>query len=55
MRRYQCQVCGHIYDSKVGEPLQAIPPGTDMEALPEDWVCPVCGAPKSMYRELPED
>jgi rubredoxin len=52
MQKYQCQVCGHIYDPKVGEPSQQIPPGTPFENLPENWTCPVCGAPKSMYEPL---
>jgi len=54
MRRYQCQVCGHVYDPEVGEPQQGIPPGTAFENLPDDWTCPVCGAPAGMFQELPE-
>ncbi len=52
MSRYQCQVCGHIYDPDRGEPAQGIPPGTAFEDLPELWVCPVCGSPKSMYAPM---
>jgi len=29
-----------------------IPPGTPFEELPEDWVCPVCGADKSMFKPV---
>jgi rubredoxin len=53
-KKYQCQVCGHIYDPKIGEPSQNIPAGTPFENLPEEWTCPVCGAPKGMYQELTE-
>jgi rubredoxin len=52
MARYQCQVCGHIYDPARGEPRQDVPPGTDFEELPEDWVCPVCASPKHMYEPM---
>jgi len=52
MIRYQCQVCGHIYDSDEGEPAQGTAPGTAFEDLPDDWKCPVCGSPKSMYAPM---
>ena len=44
MKRYRCKVCGHIYDLAEGDPKSGITPGTAFEDLPEDWVCPVCGA-----------
>jgi rubredoxin len=52
MYRYQCQICGHIYDPARGEPTQGIPAGTAYEDLPEDWVCPVCGSPKPVYSPM---
>jgi flavin reductase (DIM6/NTAB) family NADH-FMN oxidoreductase RutF/rubredoxin len=45
-QKYQCTCCGHIYDPEVGDPEHGIPPGTRFEDLPDDWVCPVCGAEK---------
>lgn len=51
MRRYVCTVCGYIYDEAAGWPAGGIAPGTMWEAVPEDWVCPVCGAGKSEFRE----
>jgi len=50
--RYECQVCGHVYDPVRGEPSQGIAPGTTFEDLPDDWVCPVCGSPKDMYAPM---
>ena len=50
--KYQCQVCGHVYYPSIGEPQSGIAPGTPFESLPEDWVCPECGASKSMYRRM---
>jgi len=46
MLKYQCEVCGYIYDPALGDPENGIPPGTAFESLPETWVCPVCGASK---------
>jgi len=41
---------------KEGDPEQDIPPGVPFSKLPDDWVCPVCGAPKSEFsEEVPED
>jgi rubredoxin len=47
--KYECTICGYIYDPEVGDPERGIKPGTVFENLPEDWVCPVCGAPKDQF------
>jgi len=44
MARYECSVCGFIYDEEKE--------GKKWEALPDDWVCPVCGANQSSFRRL---
>ncbi len=49
MDKYECTVCGYVYDPEVGDPENDIPPGTAFEDLPEDWVCPSCGVDKSMF------
>jgi rubredoxin len=49
MERYVCTVCGYVYDPEVGDETQDIEPGTPFEDLPDDWVCPECGAPKEMF------
>jgi rubredoxin len=48
-RRYQCVLCGEIYDEARGAPESGISPGTRWEDLPDDWVCSACGAPRSEY------
>ena len=50
--RYQCSVCGYIYDPEKGDPDGGIAPGTAFEDLPETWTCPVCGANKSQFEKL---
>ncbi|MDD1672697.1 MAG: rubredoxin [Methanomicrobiales archaeon] len=52
MKKYQCSVCGHIYTPEEGDPYGNIPHGTLFEALPDSWVCPICGAEKSLFREV---
>jgi flavin reductase (DIM6/NTAB) family NADH-FMN oxidoreductase RutF len=46
---YYCTACGYVYDPAVGDPEHGIPPGTRFEDLPENWVCPVCGAKKTDF------
>jgi len=48
-RKYQCSVCGHIYDEAEGDKDTGIAPGTRWEDIPDDWRCPECGAEKSEY------
>ncbi len=38
MNKYRCKVCSYLYAEDT--------PFTD---LPEDWLCPLCGAPKSEF------
>jgi len=47
--RYVCDVCGYVYDPDAGDAENDIPPGTAFEDLPDDWVCPVCGAGKDKF------
>ncbi len=44
MEKYECNVCGYIYDPQKGDDMGEIPPGTSFKDLPDDWVCPACGA-----------
>jgi len=52
MDKYKCKVCGYIYDPARGDPDNGYPPGTSFAALPETWVCPECGAPKSEFEKI---
>jgi rubredoxin len=52
MAKYQCSVCGYVYNEEEGDPDSNIPPGTRWEELPEDWVCPVCGAAKDQFEKI---
>jgi rubredoxin len=54
MARYECTVCGYVYDPEKGDPDGGVDPGTAFEDLADDWVCPVCGAAKSEFQKLEE-
>jgi rubredoxin len=47
--QYICTVCGFIYNPEEGDPDSGISPGTPFEDIPENWVCPVCGAGKGVF------
>jgi len=48
-KKYRCLECEHVYDEAIGDPDSGLAPGTLWADIPDDWVCPVCGAPKSVY------
>ena len=54
MQKWVCLICDYVYDPELGDDTQDIPPGTSFEDLPEDWVCPDCGASKDEFEELEE-
>ncbi len=49
MKKYVCDVCDWVYDPELGLPDKGIPPGIPFENLPEDFVCPDCGASKEDF------
>ena len=52
VKKYRCKICGYIYDPEKGDPDGGIKPGTPFEEIPDDWVCPVCGASKDEFEEV---
>ncbi len=48
---YICPACGYVYDEEAGDPENGIEPGTKWEDIPDDWVCPWCGASKESFDE----
>ncbi len=50
--KYECTMCDYIYDPAVGDPDSGVVPGTAFADLPDDWVCPVCGAAKSVFEKV---
>jgi len=52
MKKYKCLMCGYIYDPAVGDPDNGVEAGTAFEDLPDDWVCPDCGASKDEFEPV---
>ncbi len=55
MQKWICTVCKYIYDPEKGDPDNGVEPGTLFEDVPDDWVCPVCFVPKSLFEPIDED
>jgi rubredoxin len=54
-QKWICMSCGDIYDPAEGDPAAGIAPGTAFEDLPDDYICPICGARKSDYEPYVEE
>ena len=50
--KYECDVCGWVYDSAAGDPGSGVVPGTSFDDLADDWVCPECGAGKDDFSAI---
>ncbi len=51
MKSYVCTACGYVYNPAEGDLEHGVAPGTKWEDVPADWVCPLCGADKTMFEE----
>ena len=51
MDKYECSVCGYVYDPEDGDPDNGVEPGTSFEKVADDWTCPVCGAEKELFEK----
>jgi len=49
MKKFQCNICGFIYDESVGDPEHGIKSGTRWEDVPDDWTCPECSVTKADF------
>ena len=54
MSKWECIVCGLVYDEAKGWPDDGIAPGTKWEDVPEDWLCPDCGVGKEDFELIEE-
>ncbi|MBT4160434.1 MAG: rubredoxin [Gammaproteobacteria bacterium] len=55
MKKWQCIVCGFIYDEAEGWKEDGIAAGTRWEDIPDDWVCPECGVSKEDFEMVEID
>jgi rubredoxin len=47
-KRWLCETCGWVYNPEEGDEDGGVPKGT----IPDDWMCPICGARKRDFREM---
>lgn len=52
MKSWLCVICQYVYDPAEGDIENGIAPGTAFEDIPDDWVCPLCGAGKDSFEEM---
>jgi rubredoxin len=48
--KYECGVCGYVYNPKQGDLDSSIPSGTTFVDLPDNWECPICGSSKDKFK-----
>ena len=54
MNKYECEVCGYVYDPLIGDEDNGVSSNTAFEDLPDDWICPDCGAEKDEFFKVEE-
>ncbi|WKY46316.1 rubredoxin [Eubacteriaceae bacterium ES3] len=52
MEKFECDVCGYVYDPELGDPDNGIAPGTAFADIPDSWECPTCGVDKDSFSSL---
>jgi rubredoxin len=52
VKKYRCTLCSYVYDPQKGDPENGVTPGMPFEKLPNDWVCPDCGADKDAFEPV---
>ncbi len=52
MEKFECTLCGYVYDPEKGDPENDVAEGTSFADVPDEWVCPVCGAGKEDFEQV---
>lgn len=50
MAKWECEICGYLYDEALGDPDHGLAPGTRWQDVPDDWLCPDCGVGKDQFQ-----
>ena len=51
-KKYECIVCGWVYDEELGEPELGIAPFTRWADMPDDFICPMCAVNMELFEEV---
>src|SRR3954462_3530251 len=54
MAKWECIICGWVYDEAKGDPDNGVAAGTLWDDVPEDWLCPDCGVGKEDFQLIEE-
>ena len=54
MAKWECIICGWVYDEVTGDPENGVPAGTLWDDVSEEWLCPDCGVGKDDFQLLDE-
>jgi rubredoxin len=52
MQKWRCTICNYVYDPAEGDLGNGVAVGTSFDDLPDEWVCPICGAGKDMFEQV---
>ena len=52
MQKWQCTICGYVYDPIEGDRENGVAGGTPFEEIPDTWACPICGARKDSFEQV---
>ncbi|MCP4982486.1 MAG: rubredoxin [Gammaproteobacteria bacterium] len=52
MKRWECIICGFVYDESEGWPKDGIVAGTRWDDVADDWQCPDCGMGKDDFEMI---
>lgn len=52
MLRYQCSVCGYVYDPVHGEPKAHVGVGVPWSQVGNSFHCPICGQGKAAFQQI---
>jgi len=55
MQKFKCSICGYIHDEAASNPEKGIAAGTKWEDIADGFSCPICTAPKAVFKPLEED
>jgi flavin reductase (DIM6/NTAB) family NADH-FMN oxidoreductase RutF/rubredoxin len=51
-KQFACTICEYVYNPSKGDPINGLDAGTSFDDIPDDWVCPICGAGKMLFTEI---
>lgn len=51
MHKWECSVCGYVYDPADGDPEHGVALGTAFDHIADSWFCPNCGVGREFFKK----